>query len=291
MFKDKDIFMLLVLPTGQTLLLICISGTITVMSAQNDFRPIEVPIEIWIPHRYPHEPPYFHVRLDLLPQQVPPLMIRETSISDKKGIIDLPGTFNTLQDALLQLQNDFSAELPIVSAPPVYNATSTSSPVTEIPDQTEVLKTKLIDKITAKLRAQSNNTLANPLADTNSRLLQSKKDREREKMALNNEINLINKELEALKRKSTELQSWIAKAENFNELEKVLVPADQKTAKLADLLALESALNDALLAVMKKMLNGFSQSELTLANALRSIRDLSRRHFLTKFEIRKLVGK
>ena len=264
------------------------------MSAQNDFRPIDVPIEIWIPHRYPHEPPYFHVRLDLLPLQVPPLMIRETSISDKKGIISLPGTFNTLQDAILQLQNEFSAELPIVSAPPVYNANVSSpvpQPAAQIPNQTEVLKGKLIEKLSAKLRAQSNSPQTNPAAETNSRLLQSKKDREREKMALNNEINLINKELEVLKRKSSELQNWIAKAETFNELEKVLIPADQKTAQLADLLALESALNDALLAVMKKMLSGFSQSELTLPNALRSIRELSRRHFLTKVEIRKLVGK
>lgn len=278
---------------------------ITVLSAQNDFRPIDVPLEIWLPHRYPHEPPFFFVRLDLLPPQVPPIIIRLTSISDARGIISFPGSFNTLVDAIRELQNEFSAELPIVSAPPTYNVVAAASPQQALADlaqpvpasnpakRLEEAKTRFITKINRALEEGCGDKLNSGQGllaqETNTRLLQNRKDREREKLALSNEISLINKELEALSRRQEYLESWIGQSESLDSIDKVLIAKDERTVQLADLLAFEAALNDAIFGVMKKVLSG--EPGLTLAAGLRLIRDLSRRHFLAKVHIKKIVNK
>ncbi len=303
----------LALPSGQIFLLICISGFVPVLSAQNDFRPIDVPIEIWLPHRYPHEPPLFFVRLNLLPPQIPPIIIRATSISDARGIISYPGTFNTLIDAIKQLQNEFCAELPIVSAPPVYNivpnTSSSSSPQLNIqshqqqnnyqqpsnnhqqqqPKRLEEVKAQLLAKINRKLEARASSSSGQDSAqETNCLLLQNRKDRERERMALGNEISLVNKELESLQQRQQTLEDWIAQSEKFDSIDVIITPNDQRTIQLIDLLALESALSDAVFGIMKRILSGEPG---LFGSGLRVIRDLSRRHFLTKYHIKKIVSK
>ncbi len=302
----------LALPSGQISLLICIFGVIPVLSAQNDFQKIDVPLEIWLPHRYPHEPPLFFVRLNLLPPQNPPIIIRATSISDVRGIISYPGTFNTLIDAINELRNEFSAELPIVTAPPQYNVVQ-SAPVVPVmqhfaPAQQqpqpqhhqqsqaapvkrpEDVKAKFLAKITERLAESDNSASGKDSAqEVNYNLLQNRKDRERENMALSNEISLINKELESLYQRQQTLDDWIVQSDNLNSIDKILVSKDQRSAQLADLLALEAALNDALFGVMKKILSAEPGPPIT--SGVRVIRDLSRRHFLTKYHIKKIVSK
>lgn len=116
----------------------------------------------------------------------------------------------------------------------------------------------------------------------------------RERMTLNNEINLLLKEIDYVESKRNELERFITNntSNNVNDQRSATIPSDPASSQLLELLANESALMDALYALIKVTVtpaNG--ENRLSLTASLRGIRELSRKHFLTKAHIKKVISK
>lgn len=155
-------------------------------------------------------------------------------------------------------------------------------------DNSFKLKKKVADELESKLNSFTEEY--EKLLVKNSKLAEGENSLNREKMTLNNEINLLNKELDILESKRTELERFISN-NSGNEIgqRSATIPADPASSQLLELLANECALMDALYQLIKVTVTPTNESRVPLNAALRCIRELSRKHFLTKAHIRKII--
>lgn len=294
-------------------------------SQQNQGRIIEVPIEICLPLQYPVEIPKIWVRPDILSLEARAklgnLVIRKTESVDGNGVVWGLERFRNMRlfEFIMHLQNIFKTQLPIVSSVNNLNFTNVNinnstlrsnydpaaSNISPTLSQTvnlspyepstpkEILKAKVSDEIEAELR--SCNEEMERLLKTISSLEEGESILNRERLTLNNEINLLNKEIGSLDSKRTEMERFISSKMEINAMtsgpKSATVPADPASSQLLELLSNEAALMDVLYSVIKVTITPSGGEKLNLTMALRCIRELSRKHFLTKAHIRKITEK
>lgn len=151
------------------------------------------------------------------------------------------------------------------------------------------LKKKVADELEGKLNGFAEEM--EKILSKNAKLIEGENVLNREKMTLNNEINLLNKEIDFLASKRTEMERFISNnSGNDGGQRSATIPADPASSQLLELLANESALMDALYQLIKVTVTPTNESRgVPLNSALRCIRELSRKHFLTKAHIRKII--
>lgn len=294
---------------------------------QNMNRTIDVPVEVWLPRQYPHVPPIVLVVPRLLPLQNPPVLLRATELCDERGFVYLPTPVSSLVDLIRYLQAEFRVQLPIVTGPveevlewrPVIVSPGSAGPVPMSPGSASPVPTSpggmglspagprsespgnaesaSVNRLRQEVRTRLQ-TLSDEMESVlmeNSQLTEGAQILAREQLALSNELTLICKETEMLRRQEREtgrlLEKTASASASAGQWLKMLVPDDAQSHQLAELLASEAALNDALCAVIRTIVVPSSmETRLALSAGMRSIRELSRRHFLAKAHIRRLVS-
>lgn len=152
----------------------------------------------------------------------------------------------------------------------------------------EKLKKKVIEEIESKLKVFE--AEIGKLNEMKTKLDEGETVLNREKMTLNNEINLLNKEIDILDSKRTEIERFISNNSDEASQRSATTPSDPASSQLLELLANESALMDALYQLIKATVTPVNgENRIPLNTALRCIRELSRKHFLTKAHIRKIT--
>lgn len=256
------------------------------------------------------------------------LVVRQTDSVDGNGMVwGLEGFRNLrLVELISHLQNLFKYQLPIVSSvvavsgsvgnvahndnsPELYDSprinnqetptisTSTSKQQSQSNSEnsisnSDLLKSKVENEI-EKLVNKSNEEMEEVLKAISS-LEEGESILNREKMTLNNEINLLNKEIANLESKRTDMERLFATKMESNAtsiMRSASVPSDPASSQLLELISNESALMDVLYSVIKVTITPTGGEKINLTMALRCIRELSRKHFLTKVHIRKIVEK
>lgn len=285
---------------GSNVTLVNLIGTIPVASKQNGNRVIEVPLEICLPLNYPTDLPLIWVRPNILShdegglrQSSTRIVLRSTENCDANGLVWGLEAFAScsLVDLIGIVQQMFEDQLPIVSAvsmpPIVANNNNLASPeeTTEISASSQLLA-KVEAAMAVKLK--EGRVAFEVLLEDEKRVEGGDVVLRRELLMLNNEIGLINKEIEALNHQQAEMDRLVL--ESFS-VKSPVVPSDPKSSQLLELLANESALMDALYALIKVTVTPVSSggTRVSLTDSLRSIRELSRRQFLTKTHIRKII--
>lgn len=181
---------------------------------------------------------------------------------------------------------------------PVDNS---AQPKTQIQPQTtkshdsrEALKVKVVNFIEEQLK-QFNEEMET-IFKTNSTLTEGESLLNRERLMLNNEINLLEKEINAVERKRGENENLSVLKEDIEGIchRSATITSDPASSQLLELLANESALMDILYSLIKVTVTpppgiNAKNTHLPLSTALRCIREISRKHFLTKAHIRKLT--
>ena len=165
----------------------------------------------------------------------------------------------------------------------------TSQTLSHIDDR-EKLKKKVVEEVDRKLKGFEGEF--EKFNEIKRKLIEGESVLNRENMTLNNEINLLNKEIDILESKRTEMERFITSNSNEISQRSATTPADPASSQLLELLANESALMDTLYQLIKVTVtpaNGASR--VPLNTSLRCIRELSRKHFLTKAHIRKIINK
>ena len=292
---------------------------IPVASHQNQGRIIEVPLEICLPLRYPTDPPTVWVRPNLIiPEQralMGNLIVRQTGNVDGTGMVRGLESLSNLRlvELLVQLQNIFKYQLPIISSVQEiirqeeyrkdtqqeyrqesficsdnqvkvkmnknYSKLDSSKPK-------DILKRKVMEELEKRFKFNEQELekelkIIETLEEGGSIL-------NRERMTLNNEINLLNKEINILESKRSEMESIIS-TQRDNSLRSATVPSDPISSQLLELLSNEAALMDVLYSVIKVTITPSGGEKINLTMALRCIREMSRKQFLTKCHIRKIT--
>lgn len=304
-------------------------GTIPVISQQNQGRVIEVPMEICLPLHYPMELPIIWIRPDFLDSNSNGsglVVLRQTENVDGHGkvwgIEGLRGL--RLVEIIINLQNIFGYHLPIVSASVVtqeeqeYLGNNNNNGHGQRQRNRSPIDTSLTDNNAQVSASVSFNNQVNANANVNSlkekvlkeiekqlkvfdeeifklnemktKLFEGENILKREKMTMNNEINLLNKEIDSLEMKRTEMERFISNNSGEISQRSPTTPSDPASSQLLELLSNESALMDTLYQLIKVTVtpvNGVNR--VPLNTALRCIRELSRKHFLTKAHIRKIT--
>ena len=203
----------------------------------------------------------------------------------------------------MNANSSYSNYTPCVPAQSPQSAPSTQSTISNYAAQSaqpaqsdsssprEVLKRKVINSIEEQLK-QFNEEMESILK-TNSTFNEGESVLNREKLMLNNEINLLLKEINVVNAKRTEKEN-LCLSDGIEEIcqRSASVPIDPASSQLLELLANESALMDVLYSLIKTTVTppGNSRTNLLpLSTALRCIREISRKHFLTKAHIRKII--
>ncbi len=283
---------------GSNVTLVNLIGTIPVASKQNGNRVIEVPLEICLPLNYPTDLPLIWVRPNILShdegglrQSSTRIVLRTTENCDANGLVWGLEAFAScsLVDLIGIVQQMFEDQLPIVSAvsmpPIVANNLASPEATTEISASSQLLA-KVEAAMAVKLK--EGRVTFEVLLEEEKRVEGGDVVLRRELLMLSNEIGLINKEIEALNHQQAEMDRLVL--ESFS-VKSPVVPSDPKSSQLLELLANESALMDALYALIKVTVTPVSSggTRVSLTDSLRSIRELSRRQFLTKTHIRKII--
>lgn len=244
------------------------------------------------------------------------VILRPTDNVDGNGMVwGLEGLKNlSLVDLILQLQDQFGDQLPIISEDQDYLGNTRSSTSDRVRNQTvfthpttaytttaqttavrssnanlQILKEKVLSEIEGK--AASFRGEIERIQKLNSTFVEGENVLKREKLVLNNEINLLLKEIDCLESKRTEQERFITN--NSSTIDRsATVPIDPASSQLLELLANESALMDTLYSLIKTTVTPGNEDDirLPLPAALRGIRELSRKHFLTKAHIRKATS-
>jgi hypothetical protein len=278
-----------------------------VISLQNQGRVIEVPLEICLPLHFPVELPIIWIRPDFLDKSNGVVVLRQTENVDGSGLVwGIEGLRGLrLAEIIVNLQNIFSYHLPIVSSlaltqqeqedyqqeqeylvSPNNNYNNRNHSPTD--NNRELLKEKVIKEIKNKLKVADEEI--EKLKEMKAKLLAGETILNREKMTLNNEINLLNKEINILDTKRTEMERFISNDSGEISQRSATTPSDPASSQLLELLSNESALMDALYQLIKVTVTPVNgETRVPLNTALRCIREMSRKHFLTKAHIRKIT--
>lgn len=311
---------------GSQASLLNLVGTVPVISQQNQGRVIEVPLEICLPLHYPMELPIIWIRPNFLDSSKSKIssasgvvVLRQTENVDGNGkvwgIEGLRGL--RLFEIIVNLQNIFGYHLPIVSSSVLVqeeqeylrdsgivgqrqrnqspiNTSNTHTQVAQVSVSSNnhvnyhVLKEKVVKEIEKRLKTFDEEICK--LNEMKTKLFEGETVLNREKMTMNNEVNLLNKEIDALEMKRTEMERFISNNSGEMSQRSATTPSDPASSQLLELLANESALMDALYHLIKVTVTPVNgENRVPLNTALRCIRELSRKHFLTKAHIRKIT--
>lgn len=153
----------------------------------------------------------------------------------------------------------------------------------------ELLRERVESVVESKLSEISEETAK--VLQQNSQLNEGAQILGREKTAISNEINLIYREIERVKDQQSELERCL-QSELIHEMSErcPVLPDGPVSNKLIELLAEEAALMDALYAFIKVIVTPpDGKRTLPLTAGLRNLRELSRRHFLIKVQIKKMT--
>lgn len=322
-------------------------GTISVVSRQNSGRIIEVPVEICLPLNYPQELPIIWIRPEMIfgagsssgNAGAGGVILRPTNNVDENGMVWGLDGLNDLRliDLLEQLKETFGYQLPIVSALSkdeeqqeylggvIRESSNVSYSVQDINslgslgDGRALLRKKVLQELEGRLKCFD--AEIDKICKSISDFEEGDSILKRERMTLNNEINLILKEINCVEGKRVEIETFIAtnsagyssgssyssagistgngsstgntisNAGSLSDQRSATVPSDPASSQLLELLSNESALMDTLYALIKvTMTPANGQDRLPLNSALRGIRELSRKHFLTKAHIKKVIN-
>lgn len=286
-------------------------GTIPVVSEQNEGRVIEVPLEICLPLHYPQEYPVIWVRPELIKHVAADVILRQTEFVDgANGSVRGFENFGPmpLVELISQLQIIFGHQLPIVSSSSIMKVVKVDeSPYksykSDKSDNSDTGPSLSNKSNVGRLREKVNEALGEKLKGFDEEirkfeLILTKFEEgfsvlNREKMGVNNEMNLLRKEFGVLESNRRILEKELeGSAEREKEDRLAAQPTDPLSSQLLDLISDEAALMDVLYALIKVTVTPVhGESRIPLNVAMRGIRELARKQFLTKCHIKKILTK